>query len=407
MSSDTGEFLDVAAALARQLADSAIWYRGRCSWIGTSSVEPGSNRVDAALGPDLYGGTSGVALALADAAVTLGDGRAAATALGAIRHALRHADPTGDGLYGGAPGVAYAAARVAGLLGDEPGLQGARDLLRAWRRRRIPGPAFDLVEGRAGTVAALVALDPVVDEPWLRDAAIAVGDELLAQAEVTPFTWSWPSPGDPRMHSLCGFAHGAAGAAHALLELAAVTGEERFRDAAEGAFGYERAWADSSGGAVPDLRGVGRTVARDVPLPATESWCRGAPGVALARMRADELLGTAGEQPGPWLATTRRCVSERLDTVPDDFCLCHGLAGAADVLVYADEHATLAQDVGRLGIERHHLTGSGFPSGLPDGATPGLLAGLAGIALFYLRLGDGDIETPLLIRRLDRDHGAA
>jgi lantibiotic modifying enzyme len=407
MGSETSGFLDVAAALARQLAGSAMWYRRRCSWIGASSSGAGDNRIAAALGPDLYGGTSGVALALAEAAVTLDDGRARATALGAVRHALRHADPSLDGLYGGAPGVAYAAARVAARLGDEHSLQGARDLIRAWRRRRTPAPAFDLVQGRAGTVLALLALDSAVDEPWLRDAATAVGDELLAQAEVTPFGWSWPTPGEPRMHHLCGFAHGAAGAGLALLELFAVTGDERFRQAGEGAFDYERSWTGVCGGAVPDLRGVGCTVSRDAPLPVTDSWCRGAAGVALARLRADELVGTAGEPPDVALAATRRFVSRRLDTVPDDFCLCHGLAGAADVLLCANEEASLAANVGRLGIERHHLTGSGFPPGLPEGTTPGLLAGLAGVALFYLRLGDRNIETPLLIRRVDRDQRAA
>jgi class II lanthipeptide synthase len=407
MGSDTSGFLDVAAALARQLAGSAMWYRRRCSWIGASSSEPRDNRIAAALGPDLYGGTSGVALALAEAAVTLGDDCARDTALGAVRHALRHADPSLDGLYGGAPGVAYAAARVAGLLGDEHGLQGARALIRAWRGSRTPASAFDLVEGRAGTVLALLALDAAVDEPWLREAATAVGDELLAQAEVTPFGWSWPTPGEPRMHHLCGFAHGAAGAGLALLELFAITGDERFRQAGEGAFEYERSWTDSSRQAVPDLRGVGRAVSRDAPVPAAVSWCHVAAGVALARLRADELLGSAGEQPDVALGATREFVSERLDTVPDDFCLCHGLGGAADMLLYANHEAALAMDVGRLGIERHHLTGGGFPSGLPEGTTPGLLAGLAGIALFYLRLGDRNIQTPLLIKRVDRASGAA
>jgi lantibiotic modifying enzyme len=402
MRSDDAHFLEVAAALGRQLTDSAIWYRGRCSWIGATLPEPGISRARSALGPDLYGGTSGVALFLAEAAVTLRDDRLRASALGAIRHALHHALPSRDGLYGGAIGVAYAAARVGRLLEVETAARGAGELLRAWRRRRTPSSAFDMVDGGAGTVAGLVALASLVEERWVVDAATRVGDALIAQAESPRSGWSWPSPGQRQMHNLCGFAHGAAGAGHALIELFAVTGDERFRRAGERAFDYEQSWIRSDTGACPDLRGVARTAPRSAPVPAAASWCYGASGIALSRKRAAELLGVGRADGELALAATRRFVSERLAYAPDDFCLCHGLAGAADVLLYADRESGLAADVGRLGIERHHRTGAGFPSGLPEGDTPGLFAGLAGVAMFYLRLGDRSVPTPLLINRLDR-----
>jgi hypothetical protein len=73
------------------------------------------------------------------------------------------------------------------------------------------------------------------------------------------------------------------------------------------------------------------------------------------------------------------------------------------VLLYAaaarrdPELAELAAGVGRVGIERHHANGTGFPCGLPDGRTPALFLGLAGIGLFYLRLADPGIATPLIL----------
>ena len=95
------------------------------------------------------------------------------------------------------------------------------------------------------------------------------------------------------MHNLCGYAHGAAGVGHALAELAVVTGDARYGEAAARAFDYERAWLDPLRGTWADLRGIGRRVGRDAPVPAADSWCNGAPGIALSRMRAAELLGGA------------------------------------------------------------------------------------------------------------------
>ena len=279
-------FLEVSSELARAIAGSALWHRGRCNWTGAT----GDDRTEAALGPHLYDGTSGVALFLAEAAARSGDDRVRAAALGAIRHALRDAPAGEDGLYTGPIGIAYAAARVGGLLEAEEAFGGARDLLRAWRRDRTPSPECDLIGGRAGTVAGLVTLAPLLDDRRLVEAASALGDELIACAEVSDSGWSWPAPGRRSMHNLCGFAHGAAGIGHALVELYGATGEERYRRAGEGAFAYGRSWARPAGGSWPDLRGVGRATGRDAPVPLSPSWCHGAPGIALALTRAARVL---------------------------------------------------------------------------------------------------------------------
>ena len=108
--------------------------------------------------------------------------------------------------------------------------------------------------------------------------------------------WSWAVPGRRWMHNLCGFAHGTAGIGYALAELFGVTGDARFRDAAERAFDHERSWFDSQSGAWQDLRDVARTAGRDAPMPTADWWCNGAAGIALSRRRAAELLGTAAVQ---------------------------------------------------------------------------------------------------------------
>jgi lantibiotic modifying enzyme len=405
MHSDAPAFLDLAGRLGHDIARSAIWFGGRCNWVGAvPRDETGmSGRAElAALGSDLYGGTSGVALFLAEAASQLDDAHLRATALGAIRLALDHAgriDPKAhDGLYDGRVGIAYAASRIARLLDAEDIHPAARRLLAAWRRDGSLSASSDVMSGCAGAVLGLVALGELVPESWLIDTAARLGDELVARADGSAAGWSWPAPGQRSMHSLCGYAHGAAGIGHALAELFSVTGEVRFRDAALRAFDFERSWLDARSGTWPDLRGVARRAGRDAPVPASDSWCNGAVGIALSRLRAADLLFSErlrGEADIA-LAACERHVRELLVLAADDFSLCHGAAGAADVLVHADGRY-LAARLGRRGIDLYGR--SGFPCGVPLGDTPGLLLGSSGIALFYLRLSRPQVPSALLIHR--------
>jgi lantibiotic biosynthesis protein len=397
------EFLGVAAALATRLADGAVWHGERCNWIGVVPLDPAQTSgrtMLAALGPDLYDGTAGVALFLAEAAAALGDDRLAAAAHGALRHALGHAARVeGDGLHAGALGIAYAATRIATALHSELALRGARDVVSAWRRRRASAAAWDLTGGRAGAVSALVALADLVDDRSLLEIAAIAGDELLAAAERSADGWLWPDPRRPSLHGLCGLSHGAAGIGHALLELWSATRETRFRVAGAAAFDYERSWFVRRHGSWPDLREIERRAGRDVPAPVSPTWCHGPPGIALSRLRGAQLLESDAlrDDAHAALALTRRHVAELGSHAPDDFSLCHGAAGAADVLLHAADPSGLAERIGEIGLERHHGAAPGFPCGIPHGETQGLFLGLAGVGLFYLRLADPSIPTALVI----------
>ena len=401
----SSEFLAVAATLAGRLADTAIWHGERCSWMGfvpRDATQTRGRTMLEGLGPDLYSGTAGVALFLAEAATVLADARLERTARGALGHALEHADRIdGDGLHAGQPGIAYAAARVAIALSYELALYGARDVLTAWWRRRRAASAWDVIGGCAGAVSALVALADLLDDPSLLEAAAIAGDELIGAAQRSNDGWLWPNPRRTSLHGLCGFSHGAAGIGHALLELWGATGDARFRDGGEGAFDYERSWFVRRGGTWPDLREIERRAGRDVPAPVSPTWCHGAPGIALSRLRAGRLLKSAAvsTDADAALALTRGHVADLSSRAPDDFSLCHGAAGAADVLLYGKDASGLAERIAAVGIERHHRPASSFPCGIPHGETPGLFIGLAGIGLFYLRLIRPSIPTVLVINR--------
>ena len=233
------------------------------------------------------------------------------------------------------------------------------------------------------------ALPSCSTTPGLVGDAVAGGERLLATATVTPHGWSWAAPEAPRRRHLCGLSHGAGGIGWALLELYAATGDERFRAGAEGAFAYERSWLDRETGTWPDLRIGGQRRGRRVPSPAIGTWCHGEAGIALTRMRAAELLG-----PDPYaaeaelaLSTTASVLEATLAFDLDDVTLCHGAAGAADVLLCAGTREP-PERLGRLALACHDPAGRDWPSGIAAGSTPALFQGLSGIGWWFLRLYD-------------------
>jgi hypothetical protein len=91
------------------------------------------------------------------------------------------------------------------------------------------------------------------------------------------------------------------------------------------------------------------------------------------------------------LETTRRHVAGLLGQEIDDLSLCHGAAGAADVLLSAGEPVALGERV----LERYADGAQRWPCGVPGGVTPGLFLGLSGIGWWLLRQHDNGIPSPL------------
>jgi lantibiotic modifying enzyme len=396
------DLLGAAAGLGERLVREAIWYRGRCNWIGVDGAAGHRTTGHRALGPGLGDGTAGIAVFLAELHAQTGSEAVRRTALGAIGQALAHAGEAADhGLYAGRPGIAYAAARCGAGLGDERLRDAAARLARARRRTPPTDPRtapFDLHDGTAGAIAAYLALARQLGDERLVARAARLGDELAAGARRERAGWSWPRGAE---HGLCGMAHGAAGAAWALLELFAATGEDRHRAAAERAIGYEEDWFDAARGNWPDLRGIERREPRGAFTPPyATAWDHGAPGIALSRLRAWEILGDERHRAtaAVALATTAASVERRLLQPGASFGLGHGLAGNADVLLLGADvfpgGPALARRAGETGAGRYATSLDGWPCG--GGRTPALLTGDAGIGLFLLRLHDPVVASALL-----------
>lgn len=403
-------WLDVADRIGARLIRDAIWHGNQCTWTGwtqAGGTEP-TRRALSVLEGDLYSGTAGVALFLAHLSRATREPRQREAALGALRHAVaqtRRGHWT-IGAYSGLAGVLRSVVEVARACRSQEAMSMAAPLLHRLERARPTSAELDILAGRAGAVRALlwVAQHCRHLAAPARGLALRFSEQILTLARVRDSQWSWRTLDSGAAEHLLGYSHGTAGIACALDDLAASGGEPRFAQAAAGAWRYELARFDSGAGNWPDYRQsqVGGASRSDQLL----AWCHGAPGTALAlartvaRGRHDASLRAA-------LAAARQSLMAALQpqsiAAKASFCLCHGIAGNADVLWQIDglagrkRPASIVLEAAQIGRQQYHQTGQ-WPCGLPQGGeTPSLMLGLAGIGHFYLRLHDAAVPSALLL----------
>ncbi len=395
--------VDAAGVIVDHLVEEALWGSDTCTWL--SSEGPG-DRVGT-LDPWLYAGDSGVALFLSEASRITGSRPARDAARGAMRRALAtvHDVPHSSGLYEGTLGVALAAGRVAAAIDDEQILEGARALAGAIEPPSSLAGA-DLIAGTAGEILALVTLADELDDPLLLTKASDLATKLIDAADTgVGMSWTAINPQEPH---LTGLAHGAASAVMALSELFRATKGEHLLQAIEASCAFERAHYDESRANWVDRRRHKRRRRASAPNRVMVAWCHGGPGIALSRLSA--FVATYNEtrldeaRIGTATALGRLDDSARDSRTVDGWSLCHGLGGLIEVL---GEHAQLdgarqdgASRARELAVD--HATrfsrSIAWPCGADGRLKPGLMIGLAGIGLTYLRLVDDLVPSALWVR---------
>jgi type 2 lantibiotic biosynthesis protein LanM len=391
---DRAGLLAAAQAIGDRLASLALRGSDDAAWIGLVFLDQRAWSVGS-LGIDLNDGLPGVALFLAHLGAISGEERHTALARAALV-ALRRAAPREGtarqsiGAFGGWGGMIYALVHL-GALWQEPALFAEAEAIVA----RLPAliakdDQLDIFDGAAGCIAGLLSLYRCAPTPSILAAAVQCGDHLLATAQAVGQGAGWVNA-RAGARPLAGFSHGAAGIAWALLELAAVSGEARFREAALAGIAYERSLFSPAAGNWPDLRGLGPedpAHADEAPSYMT-AWCHCAPGIGLARLLSLPHLDDA--------ATRAEIDVAVRTTLAQGFgqghSLCHGDLGNLDFLLQASrlpEHAALRRKV-------RHLAAATLSSGEANGwicgtparvESPGLLVGLAGIGYGLLRLAE-------------------
>lgn len=421
-------YLPAAIDIARRLVQDALPAGPGVTWEGDEIVGDEDNHtiVRMRVGSDLYGGTAGIAWFLVHMAPFDPSGAFAGTAAKAMSAALAGArkglQSKAFSLLSGSTGTALAAIEVADRLKlgrlRRSALLLVRETCKLIARESLHGD--DLIGGAAGIIIGLLAVHRRCGDPVLLDTCRMICEGLLQRARQEWWGSSWPE--SATVPALCGLGHGMSGVGWALAEMAWATGEQGYLAAAREAFRYERSWFSPQWCAWPDLRNPKEQSIAEGTWPGwMTAWCHGALGIGAVRLRLYEASGdmtalaeASAAIQAAQLAVIHAGVELQAGQV-SDVTLCHGLGGAAELLLLAYEvfrlpdHLRAARQVGRLCLNIYARNGQAWPYGL-QGAdhVPGLFLGLAGIGTTLLRLHDPSATgSPLLPGRLPAGASAA
>lgn len=386
-------YLQAASAIGDRLEFLAVRAGDLAGWIGP--VFTGTRHwAVSPLGWDLWDGIPGVALFLAYLGAVTKQDRYRELAQAGMRSVLHQVEYEGRlissiGAFNGWAGLIYTLTHLGTLWQQPEMLYMAVEWVERLPELISKDEQLDIIGGAAGCIGALVSLYSCVGGDRIKTVAIQCGDRILEKAEKMPQGFGWRTI--PGCKPLTGFSHGAAGIAWALLELAALTGAERFHSAAVGAIAYERSLFSEKAKNWPDLR-----FERDRTLFFSLGWSHGAPGIGFGRLHSLPHF-----QDGEILAEIE---AARESAIARGFggnhSLCNGDLGNLEFL-----NCDRQMLDNSLGLNINHIATNvlesirqyGWICDVPQRVENlGLMTGIAGIGYGFLRLAAADIVPSVL-----------
>lgn len=417
-------FLKTADKIGEHLVETAFWDDDKnfCNWLGRRDIEDREiakySVRTAALSPELYSGSTGIALFLIELFGVTGKEEFQKTAVSSW---LRSVDymrtnefpATPISFYAGQLGLAYVGYRILELsdLHEETVRKEIKWLLSNLANGLKVKHSLDVIGGNAGAIAPLLYLAKKYDLKDCKKIAVACAEEIVELGVWKDEICFW-SP--QKVHGvelelppLTGYSHGASGLGLGLLEAYRETGNKTFLEYGRGAFAFEESLFNEDEGNWIDTRYAHNKKDGKITGTFKTSWCHGAPGMALSYMQSSfidserrEYYENRGEIA---IATTKNALTEKLKTPEKDATLCHGILGLSDIIFtygkrtdngeLTDYAKTITHDYIRK--FRDPLS---MASGLGNGGySPCLMVGLAGIGLHCLRLYNHSIASVLVI----------
>ncbi|HLJ27750.1 MAG TPA: lanthionine synthetase LanC family protein [Candidatus Angelobacter sp.] len=366
------------------------------------------------LGPDLYDGTSGLAVFFAAYYRATKDPQARRVALESIapvrgkidqmvaNPGMQHNGPVSIGGLVGLGSFLYALTALADWLNAPELLDSASALAGIITPELIHADhLLDVMKGSAGTLLALLHFAQVartrgIMADFAVDRAMICGNHLLDSRvanDSKPRAWV-----SSQGHPLAGFVHGAGGISYALARLYEQTKEEEFRDAAFEGFAFERTLY------VPEQQGWRDPHSNQIMEPG--SWCHGAPGIALARLSCVRSMDEPAVRHDLEEALS---IARSLPEASDDQ-LCCGNFGRIDVLHTAGsvlgrlQLSDFARESSRRIVERSESDNFRFRTPFHENLDEpshtlksSLFLGLAGVGYTLLRLSYPELLPSVLL----------
>lgn len=292
------------------------------------------------------------------------------------------------GLGSGLAGMIRGLMVMGEYLEEDSLIDDAVKIAKSIQRKQIDqDKQLDILGGSAGLLTVLIDLYKQTGDGELLELAKHCGEHLLKQrveTETGHKMWMIGIEKQP----LTGLGHGAAGYASALHQLATVTKEEAFKEAALEALAYENSLYEPEYKNWPDLRK--NPFEKDSNKKAfMMGWCSGAPGVGLARMNmlesnSEQVIGQDIEKAVQFTRSLKQELSDHI---------CCGHAGGIDLLIEAsllrnrpdlleEARERMGMVIGRMQHNGHYLL-----NGSDHGAifNPSFFQGISGIGYQLLR----------------------
>ncbi|MEV0405784.1 type 2 lanthipeptide synthetase LanM family protein [Actinoallomurus sp. NPDC050550] len=349
---------------------------------------------------DLYHGSAGIALFLAylDALVPRPEFRRAAEQ--ALWHAVTGTDRKRIGAFQGLGGLIYVLTHLHRLWQDRGLLELAVRLSGDLPARVDADTRFDVLGGTAGLIPVLLGLAQETDGQGL-DIAHRCAARLLRHADADGDTLSWRTtdPGEASAN-LTGFAHGSGGIGWALIQLGRLADRPSYVDAGRRAFAYEARHYDQAEQDWYDLRTNAGGALRHGRHYAN-AWCNGAAGIGLSRITSWATLGGDDE---PMLREAHQALAATMRNFPRlmNDTLCHGRSGNAELLLrfglLRDEPAFQLEANVQVRSQWRNVddVGAGTVENTA-GFFPGLMVGMSGFGMHFLRLAAPDRVPSVLL----------
>jgi type 2 lantibiotic biosynthesis protein LanM len=385
--------LAAAEAVGKRLGELVVHGENDAGWVGLEFDSSKDKVYLMPLGIDLYDGLPGIVLFLSYLGAATQKKHytelARATLLNMRYQIEQNSSMTKIGAFVGWGGLVYTLTHI-GVLWKEPSLIEEAEKITT----RIPDLIradkwHDIIFGSAGCIASLLCLDQIHPSENTMNIAIECGNQLVASGTCIGSGIGWINPTN-KERPLVGFSHGTTGISWALLNLADRTDGHHFTNAALSALEYERKLFSVKHQNWPDLRKFeNREDVSNENIRYSTSWCHGAPGIGLARVKMLKYLDD------PEIASEIDIAART--TLANGFgsnhSLCHGDMGNLDFLLEANN----CTDTTELKVSMNHriqhtldaITSCGYKCGnILNAESPGLMTGIAGIGYELLRLAE-------------------